>query len=101
MRCSPVKNGWHLEHISTLNSDLDEPVTKLLPHEHVTCAVGKYSGCISGFIVLIFYRVDACAFSTATSEFIFHGAIDKCEKCVVFSNADVLSGAYLGASLSD
>lgn len=84
-----------------LNSDLDEPVTKLLPHEHVTCAVGKYSGCISGFIVLIFYRVYVCALSTAASKFIFHSAIDKGKKCVVFSKTDVLPGAYLGASLAN
>jgi len=84
-----------------LNSDLDEPVTKILPHEQVTCAVGKYSGCISGFMVLIYYGVYARTLSTITSEFIFYGTIYKSKKCVVFSNADVLSWAYSGASLAD
>jgi len=44
IRCSPVKNGWHLLHTSTFNMGWVEPVLKLLPQAQVTLASGKYFG---------------------------------------------------------
>lgn len=51
IRCSPVKKGWQLEQISTLNSGLVAPVVNWAPQEQVTVALAKYSGCISVFII--------------------------------------------------
>jgi len=47
--CLPVKNGWHLEQISTLNSDFVERVVNVSPQAHLTVA-STYSGCIPCFI---------------------------------------------------
>ena len=47
--CLPVKNGWHLEQISTLTSLFVERVTYSAPHAHFTVTT-LYSGCIPCFI---------------------------------------------------
>lgn len=36
MRCVPVKNGWQLEHISTLSIGFVDLVVKLFPQAHTT-----------------------------------------------------------------
>jgi hypothetical protein len=48
-----VKKGWHLLHSSTRRVCLVEPVVKLLPHEQVTVASGKYFGWIFSFMIIV------------------------------------------------
>jgi hypothetical protein len=40
IRCSPVKNGWHVEQISIRSSGFVEPVVWVAPHEQMTLASG-------------------------------------------------------------
>ena len=48
--CLPVKNGWHLEQISTLILDLVEPTSISLPHAQ-RMVVLAYSGWMSFFMI--------------------------------------------------
>ena len=47
--CLPVKNGWHLEQISTRISPFVERVSITSPHAQMIL-LGVYSGCIPSFI---------------------------------------------------
>src|SRR5687768_16106809 len=51
MRCSPVKNGWQLEHTSTRISAFVERVRHSLPHEQRTTE-STYSGWMPVFMLI-------------------------------------------------
>src|SRR3989304_5362557 len=58
MRCSPVKNGWHLLHTSMCTWGLLARVCQLLPQAQVKTA-STYSGCILAFMSLFAQLQDA------------------------------------------
>ena len=72
--CLPVKNGWHLEQISTRIFSLVELVLYSAPQAHFT-VVSLYSGCMPSFIICHLFREYILSYILTAIEILSHLAL--------------------------